>query len=177
MKLTNLIMASALIAGAASVKIAKDDLNLSLVEECLIGNQSLVQKEWHQNLPDIYGHDFGIVRIFGQDAVDELKKVPHMDQKADFVIAYHPECPHCVSMVQEVEQLAKKATEEDLDVNVVTINMSKSMDQVNALDVHAYPTIRLYKNDGKAIKFPRKPRKMENMLEFLHENGITQKKK
>lgn len=46
------------------------------------------------------------------------------------------------------------------------------MEQTDQLDVHAYPTIKLYKNDGQNVKFQKKPRKMENMLEFLHENGI-----
>ena len=80
-------------------------------------------------------------------------------------------------MVQEVNKLAKKTIDDDIDVNIVTINMSKSMDQINDLGVFAYPTIKLFKNDGKDVRFPRKPRKMENMLEFLKENGINGKKK
>ena len=118
---------------------------------------------------------FGCVRLSGGVMLEAAPRVKHPEP---------PPPPNRVTNILEgfapytaAVLNRKKATEEDLDVNVVTINMSKSMDQVNALDVHAYPTIRLYKNDGKAIKFPRKPRKMENMLEFLHENGITQKKK
>ena len=131
MKLTNLIAISALLAAASAVKLVDkivDNSDIELMQECPVDKHSLVQKEWHDNLPDIYDHDFGIIRIYGKDAVDELKKAPHMNNKPDLMIAYHPECPHCVQMVQEVNKLAKKTLDDDIDVNIVTINMSKSMD-------------------------------------------------
>ena len=178
MKLTNLIVVTALIAGVSAVKISDNNQDdLELLQECSIEKHSLVQKEWHDNMPDIYSIDYGIIKMYGKDAVEEFNKKPHMNGKPDLMIAYHPECPHCVTMKPEVEKLAKKALQDDIDVNIVTINMSKSMEQIDDLGVHSYPTIKLFKNDGKDVKFPRKPKKMENLVEFLKENGVAGKKK
>ena len=57
-------------------------------------------------------------------------------------------------MVEDVKKLAQKVKEENLNVNVIAINMSKSKGFAPALDVHSLPTIRLYTNDDKIIDYP-----------------------
>ena len=76
-------------------------------------------------------------------------------------------------MVDEAKQLAKVAKEQNRNVNIVTINMSKTKQQADSLGVSKFPTIRLFKNDGSSVDFPKVPRHMENMLEFLDKNDLA----
>ena len=67
-----------------------------------------------------------MIQIDGDAAVSAL----HSDSLAaspDFVAAYHPACPHCHSMVQDFIKLADKVKDSNAKVNVVAINMSKTM--------------------------------------------------
>ncbi len=125
MKITKIIAAIAVTAmGVSAVHIKQDPI--SLVEaECTATTSLEAAMKWKENLPDIY-EDPNVIKLSGKDAVTELTHTPHKDQRADFAIAYHPQCPHCVSMVDEAKELAKLIKEQNRNVNVVAINMSKS---------------------------------------------------
>ena len=65
------------------------------------------------------------------------------------MIAYHPQCPHCKTIVGEIKHLAKKVKENKLKVNILTLNLSKiSWEQVGQLNIDAFPKLRLYKQGG-----------------------------
>ena len=68
------------------------------------------------------------------------------------VVAYHPQCPHCKTMVESFTKLAKEASEED-KVKIAAVNMSLSSDYESKLHLDGYPTVRYYTKAGHYEKF------------------------
>ena len=60
------------------------------------------------------------------------------------VVAYHPQCPHCHSIVQEYKKFATKVKNDKAPLDVLAINVSKTEpQQEKAMKIEGYPTIRL----------------------------------
>ena len=84
------------------------------------------------------------------------------------MVAYHPNCPHCHSMMADYIKLAKNIKSNDVQLNVVAINMSKTMTDANEMKIDGYPTIRLYENGDheKFVEF-EDHRKYDTFVKFL----------
>lgn len=67
------------------------------------------------------------------------------------VVAYHPQCPHCHTMVADFKQLATEAKKDGTKVEIAAINMSADHTS-KKLDIEAFPTVRYY---GKAGEFEK----------------------
>ena len=91
------------------------------------------------------------------------------------IVAYHPECPHCQTIVPYVERLNQFIQNKNIPVNLITINMSKTMQFSEELNLTGFPTIRLYK-PGKSsasdfVQFD-KDSGFAAYVQFLKENGV-----
>ena len=86
-------------------------------------------------------------------------------------MAYHPQCPHCTHMVDTYNQFAQFVQEKHAKVELLAINMSKARKQASDLGVEYFPTIRLFKTDGKVVDFDQSPSK-DSLAQFLKENGV-----
>ena len=98
-------------------------------------------------------------------------KGKHVNGWSDFAIAYHPDCPHCRKIVKDVEQLGQFIADKKMPVNLVVINMSKTMDFVDDLKIEGFPSLKLYKTDGTMTEYHKKP-VFDNFVKFLKDNGI-----
>ena len=65
-------------------------------------------KGWTNNLPNFYDGVKNIIQLEGENAVKEFKNSSHINSLPDFMIAYHPECPHCKSIVNLIKNFAKR---------------------------------------------------------------------
>uniref|UniRef100_A0A7S3MY22 Thioredoxin domain-containing protein n=1 Tax=Strombidium inclinatum TaxID=197538 RepID=A0A7S3MY22_9SPIT len=129
------------------------------------------EQGWKQGLPGLYDNT-PVKSIEGQSAVELLNRDTLFFNKPEFVVAYHPQCPHCTNMVQDYVKLATLVKEKDLDVNIMAINMSKSWDQSEQLKVNAFPTIRLFKEGHQVIEYEGH-HNYEGFVQFLKKNGIS----
>ena len=87
------------------------------------------------------------------------------------MIAYHPECPHCKIIVKDVEQLHEYILSKKIPVNLILINMSKTMKYIDDLKIDGVPAIKLYGNNGTVAEFKHSPT-LNNFKTFMQENGI-----
>ena len=108
----------------------------------------------------------------GSAATAELIKGEHF-HRPHFVLEYHPQCPHCKTMVGDFKHLAHRVHQQKLDVDIVAVNMSKS-DQ-EALHPDGYPTIRFYTKPNEFKEFDDH-RSYAAFKEFLEGEGIKFKK-
>ena len=74
-------------------------------------------------------------------------------------------------------QLADKVQEmTDKPVNVIAVSRDDNPDAVRKFDVHAYPTIRLYKTPKDFVTYAQKDDgsnlKQQDFLQFLEANNI-----
>ena len=74
----------------------------------------------------------------------ELTGGNHAGGKPDLVFFYHPFCPHCQEAKPEVEKLSKFLKDKDAPVNLLVVNMSKTMKWANELGLRGVPTVRMY---------------------------------
>ena len=85
------------------------------------------------------------------------------------VVAYHPQCPHCSTMVTDYKELAKEAKKQGVKVDIVSVNMSKT----EGFEVDGYPTIRFYKSAGKFDEFDGNHRDLAGLKKFLKKEGVA----
>lgn len=71
----------------------------------------------------------------------------YINNHTEFVVAYHPKCPHCHTMVDDFKKLAKIVKDKKLELELVAINMSKT--DGDAAGIEGVPTVKLIKKDGK----------------------------
>ena len=126
------------------------------------------KKGWKNNLPGFY-KDTKVTEYDGAKAVSFLTS--EMKQPA-LVIAYHPQCPHCKTIVDDVTQLAADVSANKVGASVDAINMSTlSAQQSEAIQVNSYPTIRLYTTPGQFVKYNGE-RTEAGYMAFLANNGV-----
>ena len=125
---------------------------------------------WGMNLPGLYdGSD--VINLDGKAAINELlQKSTLNNNKPDLVVAYHPQCPHCHTMVQDFKKLAQLVKAKNAPVNIVAVNMSKTM--TKDLEIDGFPTVRFYKGANKYDDCEQR-RNLEGFKKFLAAEGIT----
>merc|ERR1712046_220934 len=101
MKLTTLMVALATVALADAIHLSEVKQDPQSLVECTAETSLEAAKKWKENLPDFYENGQGVINLSGDEAVHEIRNTPHKDDKADFTIAYHPQCPHCSVMVED----------------------------------------------------------------------------
>ena len=102
MKFTSVIALMLLTESVSTVKIAKE---LSIAEPV---SQGLLQTsieaavgDFDSDVPNLY--DNSLVKELDPDTVEEMVGAPqkqHLGGNPNFLLAYHPQCPHCAAMVQ-----------------------------------------------------------------------------
>ena len=96
-----------------------------------------------------------------------LKHGKEFGDKPMLVVAYHPQCPHCKTMVNDYMKLATEANAEG-KVGIAAVNMSLSSDSEDKLKLDGYPTVRFYTKPGHYEKFhDHKGRNYEGFKHFL----------
>ena len=66
-----------------------------------------------------------MIELDGEKAIDEIESKNHLNNYDDLVVAYHPQCPHCKTIVEDVKTFAKQVKEKGLALNVIGVNVSK----------------------------------------------------
>ena len=118
MKYTNYLVGGLLLVVASAIKISEDPRPF----ESEFSQIDL--SRFDQNVTGLYGNS-SVAEIDGDDA---LKILNNKDHEHDyFVAAYHPQCPHCTTMVDDFKHLAQEVKDKNItNLEVVAINMSKT---------------------------------------------------
>jgi thiol-disulfide isomerase/thioredoxin len=88
------------------------------------------------------------------------------------VVAYHPQCPHCKTIVEDIVQLATDVAANKVGATIDAINMSTlDAKQSAAIKVQSYPTIRLYTAPGE-FKDYKGERTEAGYMALLANNGV-----
>ena len=74
-------------------------------------------------------------------------------------------------MAPEVEILGDKVGENKAKVNVIAVNMSKTMKQNWDLEIESFPTIRLYEGPGDFITYDGE-RTADGFADFLKDHDV-----
>ena len=158
----NKIAAVALMALAGTVEAAK--LNLVQQSEAVSTTDAFRPEENSLCMADADGEEGGFdtnvaglyessdVRLLdGRDAKKVLIKGDGFD-KPMLVVAYHPQCPHCHTMVTDFKQLAHELKEKKIPVELAAINMSMEHTS-DKLGIDAFPTLRFYTKASEFSKY------------------------
>lgn len=105
------------------------------------------------------------------ETIDQLDAYlgPDVGQGPSFVKFYSPSCPHCNAMAAAYTEAAKVMAGQ---VNPIAVNCIKYMDVCTKYGIKGWPTMHLYKNGNKTDYPMHGPRKKENFLAFLKEQGV-----
>ena len=79
-------------------------------------------KGWGKNLPGFY-ENTAVVEIDGDAAAKKF--TGNSFAKPTLMVAYHPQCPHCKTIVQDITALATDINMNKVNAEVDAINMSK----------------------------------------------------
>ena len=85
-------------------------------------------------------------KVDGHDAVKHFTGKGLYNNEPELVVAYHPGCEHCHAMAKDYIKLANKVNTDHAHLNVIAVNMKKTLTTENELNVEDLPTIRLYKD-------------------------------
>merc|ERR1712032_596657 len=122
----------ALLGLTASIQGVHIDKKMAVVDkppterDFLQCSNSVNSGDWDQPVPGLYEKS-SVMKLDGEAARNELLSKDHLDNLPDFAVAYHPECPHCQTIVQSIEDLNSFINSKHVPVNLITINMSKTM--------------------------------------------------
>ena len=118
MKITQYLVVPLALALASAIKLSEDPRPF----ESEFSQLDL--SRFDQNLTGLYGNS-SVVQIDGDDAIKILNNQNHDHDY--FVAAYHPQCPHCTTMVDDFKHLAQEVKDKNItNLEVVAINMSKT---------------------------------------------------
>ena len=84
------------------------------------------------------------------------------------VLFHHPQCPHCVSLRPEWEQMKESINREDCDIYEVNGEDMQDVAEPIARNINGFPTI-VNLNDGKMEHFEQE-RNVQNMRNFVLSN-------
>ena len=125
-----------------------------------------IYSEWKRNLPGLYDGT-AVKQLDGTAAIKHFQSGELFDGKPELLAFYHPQCPHCHTMINDFVKVANDVQ----DVNVVAINMSKS--DSRALEVDGFPTIRLYKGKIGMKEYDGNKRDYSGFVDFLKRENVT----
>ena len=154
--------ATALITQNVTANVSKNASNNATANKTKKANQN---SGWSTNQPDLYDGQ-KVLNIDGEKAVKALTSDQMINGHPEFVVAYHPDCPHCHKMAKDFEKLASEVSEKKSGLNLIGVNMSKTMKQLRELKVSQLPTIRLYTAPDKYVEYQGR-RNYDAMKAFL----------
>ena len=152
-----------------AIKITKENAPTS--DELLTCGADINTGGWDMNLPNLYDGS-AVNNLDGEAALNALKKGPMVDGQPEFVVAYHPQCPHCHKMVADYKKVAEDAKSKGLKLNVIAVNMSKTDKFAEDLKIDGYPTVRLYSAPDQYKEFDGEHRDYAGFVDFLKKEGI-----
>lgn len=88
-------------------------------------------------------------------------------KKDVFVKYYAPWCGHCKKLAPIFEDLAEKYVGRD----VVVAELDNTLNDVEGVEIHGYPTLVLFPADGSDPIYYEEARTLEAMANFIKENG------
>ena len=150
-----------------AIKITKDDVPSS--DELLTCGADIRTEDWKTDLPGLYDGS-AVNNLDGEAAFNALKVAPFA--APEFVVAYHPQCPHCHKMVEDYKKVAADAKEKGIKVNVIAVNMSKTGKYADELQIDGFPTVRLYSAPGQFKEFDGEHRNYDGFVQFLKKEGV-----
>ena len=165
----------AALLGLIAISTDASQVNAIKISEAPIENDFICteteaeSKGWKNNLPGFYGGT-NVKEYDGANAVNFLSndKFEH----PAFVVAYHPQCPHCKTIVEDVVQLATDVAANKVGATIDAINMSTlDAKQSAAIKVQSYPTIRLYTAPGEFKEY-KGERTEAGYMSLLADNGV-----
>ena len=176
MKIISLIAFTALVSSTQSVMIQKEASGLpeennffEVEDDGLLMCKSTKKTHWKHDLDGFY-EDSDVKELDGEESLKTLNNKHHFGKNPIFVVAYHPQCPHCKTMVDDYKQLATDF--KDAKVTIAAINMSKAHKEQSELDVYEFPTVRFYTKAGHFEKFHGHHRNYKGFKDFLTSKGI-----
>jgi len=87
-----------------------------------------------------------------------------------FVEFYAPWCGHCKTLAPKWEELGKWAKTKP---NLVIAKMDATANDVDAVQVSGFPTLKLFKADSDEIVDFDDARELESMIAFLEKNAAS----
>merc|ERR1740117_2030087 len=163
MKFTKYLAISSLLAVASSIQLSEEPRPFE-DEFCM----NKVEGGFDTNQPGLYDGS-AVTQIDGDQAIQVLTSKTHLNDKTEFVAAYHPQCPHCHTMVADFKKLAQDAKDKNLPLEIVAINMSKT--DPEKAGIEGFPTVRLYTKEGEMKEFEAH-RNIAQFEQFLKLNGF-----
>ena len=100
MKFTSIIALLLLSESVSAVKIEKAIAEMQPASSGLL-QTSVEAQDFDSNVPNLY--DNSLVKELDPDTVEDMVGGPqknHVGGNPNFLLMYHPECPHCAAMVQ-----------------------------------------------------------------------------
>ena len=101
MKFTSIVALLLLSESVSAVKISNELSTLtpatSGLLQCSLSNMA---QDFDSNVPNLY--DNSLVKELDPDTVEDMVGAPqknHLGGNPNFLLAYHPQCPHCMAMV------------------------------------------------------------------------------
>ena len=139
----------------------------SAFEECISNfkNKKLDKLFKSEDLPDNSSEDLKVV--VGKN----FKELVHDKNKHVLLEIYAPWCGHCKAIAPIYEELAKKLANHP---EILITKMDGTANEVEGLQIRGFPTIQLYKKDGKnePVDFQGE-RTLAGFIEFLEkETGL-----
>lgn len=130
MKFTSVIALMLLTESVSTVKIAKELSSIEPVSSGLLQTsiKSMVG-DFDSDVPNLY--DDSLVTELDPDTVEDMIGGPqknHLNGNPNFLLSYHPQCPHCAAMVGEFKAFAQLVKKNKIPINIQAINLSKSDD-------------------------------------------------
>ena len=152
----------ALFSLVSSIQLTTDQTPISLATSMATCQ---AEAKWDRNLPGLYDGT-AVKQLEGDEILNFLNSKELLDGKPELLAFYHPQCPHCHTMVNDFVKVANDAK----DVNVVAVNMSKS--DSKALDIKGFPTI-VYRGKKGFKDYDGSKRDYDGFMGFLKKENAT----
>ena len=102
MKFTSIIALLLLSDSVSAVKITKELQSIEPMSSGLLQTHlSSLAMDFDSNVPNLY--DNSLITELEPDTVEDMIGAPqknHPNGNPNFLLAYHPQCPHCAAMVE-----------------------------------------------------------------------------
>jgi protein disulfide-isomerase A1 len=109
----------------------------------------------------------GDVKVLVGKNFQEIVKAPGKDVFVEF---YAPWCGHCKTLAPKWEELGKWAKTKP---NMVIAKMDATANDVDAVQVSGFPTLKLFKADSDEIVDYDDARELDAMIAFLEKNAAS----
>ena len=176
------LLATVLSATSAINVVSHQTINRELCFPSVSTSQSLVQTEaakgWKWNMPGFYAQDKVVKELAGDQALDVLYK--KAITKPVLVEVYHPQCPHCKSMVPKYHEAVKFAKDQKYNVETFALNIStlpeasfETVTNPSGPAEGGVPDIRLYTATGKYVSYQEDEMSAKGLEAFFQKNKVT----